>query len=57
LAEDLRGRGFTWLVGYWGVRCEARVERDDARALDAVRAALAAVPDALQVALALAAGL
>jgi hypothetical protein len=57
LAEDLRGRGFAPMVGYWGVRCEANVGRDDAQGLGAVRATLAALPDALRVALALAASL
>ena len=57
LAEDLRGRGFIPLVGYWGVRCEARVARDDGKGLEAVRATLEALPEALRVALALADGL
>jgi hypothetical protein len=53
-ADDLRRRGFVPLVGYWGVRCEARVPRDDAGAAESVQAVLAALPEALPLALALA---
>ena len=57
LAEALRGRGFIPLIGYWGVRCEAQVARDDGKGLEAVRAMLEGLPEALRVALALADGL
>ena len=57
LAERLRRHGFALAVGYWGVRCEARVARDNAGSVAATQAILAALPDALPLALALAAGL
>jgi hypothetical protein len=53
-AESLRRRGFAPLVGYWGVRCEATVSRDEARAATRVQSTLAALPETLPLALALA---
>jgi hypothetical protein len=57
LAEQLLGRGFVPAAGYWGVRCEARVARDDAGGLERAQAILSALPEVLPLALALGAGL
>jgi hypothetical protein len=54
LAEEIRGYGFTPLVGYWGVRCETNVARDDPNGPDRVGAILARLPDVVALALRLA---
>jgi len=54
LAEDIRGYGFTPLVGYWGVRCEMSVPRDDRCGPDRVGAILNRLPDVVALALRLA---
>ncbi|HEY7372118.1 MAG TPA: hypothetical protein VIF57_08175 [Polyangia bacterium] len=57
LADQLRRRGFAPAAGYWGVRCDARVARDDSGGVERARAILTALPEALPLALALAARL
>ena len=54
LAEEIRSHGFTPLVGYWGVRCETNVARDDPNGPDRVGAILARLPDVVALALRLA---
>ena len=54
LAEEIRGHGFTPLVGYWGVRCETSVPRDDPRGPDRVGAIVNKLPDVVALALRLA---
>ena len=54
LAEELRRYGFTPLVGYWGVRCETSVPRDDRYGPDRAGAILARLPDVVALALRLA---
>jgi hypothetical protein len=54
LAERLRGFGFTPRVGYWGLRCETSVARDEPYGADRIGAILSRLPDVVALALRLA---
>lgn len=54
LAEQIRGLGFTPLVGYWGVRCEVSVARDEPYAQDRVGRIINRLPDVVALSLRLA---
>jgi hypothetical protein len=54
LAEQIRALGFTPLVGYWGVRCEVSVARDEPHAQDRVGRIITKLPDVVALSLRLA---
>jgi hypothetical protein len=54
IAEQLRGFGVRPLVGYWGVRCETSVARDEPQAQDRVGQIIARLPDVVALSLRLA---